>query len=168
MSPKSVKDGRNHSAPAGSSSGISMTARKESHTTSTDVAFPVVNRATGVLRRSSVRTVCEPCCLYSQVLLAFAITASVDCDFRQESFSRLLGAAEWRFRLDGSDCVWTQQEHALYFTGVGVALCFRAKVINIGSEGQIAVGGLASTSVALYSRYAARINTCCGRRGSSS
>jgi general nucleoside transport system permease protein len=30
-------------------------------------------------------------------------------------------------------------------TGVGVALCFRAKVINIGGEGQIALGGLAAT-----------------------
>jgi general nucleoside transport system permease protein len=33
--------------------------------------------------------------------------------------------------------------------GVGVALCFRAKVINIGAEGQIAVGGIAATWVAL-------------------
>ena len=34
-------------------------------------------------------------------------------------------------------------------TGVGVALCFRAKVINIGGEGQIALGGLAAAIVAL-------------------
>ena len=34
-------------------------------------------------------------------------------------------------------------------TGVGVALCFRAKVINIGGEGQIALGGLAATWMAL-------------------
>ena len=34
-------------------------------------------------------------------------------------------------------------------TGVGVALCFRAKVINIGGEGQIALGGLAATWIAL-------------------
>jgi ABC-type uncharacterized transport system permease subunit len=33
--------------------------------------------------------------------------------------------------------------------GVGVALCFRAKVINIGAEGQIAVGGIAATWIAL-------------------
>jgi ABC-type uncharacterized transport system permease subunit len=33
--------------------------------------------------------------------------------------------------------------------GVGVAMCFRAKVINIGSEGQIAVGGIAASWVAL-------------------
>lgn len=35
-------------------------------------------------------------------------------------------------------------------TAVGVALCFRAKVINIGGEGQIALGGIATTAVALY------------------
>ena len=34
-------------------------------------------------------------------------------------------------------------------TAVGVALCFRAKVINIGGEGQIAIGGIATTWVAL-------------------
>jgi len=34
-------------------------------------------------------------------------------------------------------------------TGVGVALCFRAKVINIGGEGQIALGGLAAAWIAL-------------------
>jgi general nucleoside transport system permease protein len=33
--------------------------------------------------------------------------------------------------------------------GVGVALCFRARVINIGGEGQIAVGGIAASGVAL-------------------
>ncbi|HWV53626.1 ABC transporter permease subunit, partial [Pseudorhodoplanes sp.] len=33
--------------------------------------------------------------------------------------------------------------------GVGVAFCFRAKVINIGAEGQIAVGGIAATYIAL-------------------
>src|SRR4051794_27454332 len=33
--------------------------------------------------------------------------------------------------------------------GVGVALCFRAKIINIGAEGQIAVGGIAAACVAL-------------------
>ncbi|WP_158815741.1 ABC transporter permease [Methylocapsa sp. S129] len=34
-------------------------------------------------------------------------------------------------------------------TAVGVALCFRAQIINIGGEGQIAVGGLAASWVAL-------------------
>jgi len=34
-------------------------------------------------------------------------------------------------------------------TGVGVALCFRAKVINIGGEGQIALGGIAASFVVL-------------------
>lgn len=35
-------------------------------------------------------------------------------------------------------------------TAVGVALCFRAKVINIGGEGQIAMGGIGTTWVALH------------------
>jgi ABC-type uncharacterized transport system permease subunit len=34
--------------------------------------------------------------------------------------------------------------------GVGVALCFRARIINIGGEGQIALGGLAATWAALH------------------
>jgi ABC-type uncharacterized transport system permease subunit len=34
-------------------------------------------------------------------------------------------------------------------SGIGVALCFRAGIINIGAEGQIALGGLAATWVAL-------------------
>ncbi|WP_428374978.1 ABC transporter permease [Lichenicoccus sp.] len=33
--------------------------------------------------------------------------------------------------------------------GVGVALCFRAGIINIGAEGQIAAGGLGATAAAL-------------------
>ena len=34
-------------------------------------------------------------------------------------------------------------------SGVGIALCFRAGIINIGAEGQIALGGLAATWAAL-------------------
>jgi ABC-type uncharacterized transport system permease subunit len=34
-------------------------------------------------------------------------------------------------------------------SGVGVAMCFRARVINIGSEGQIAIGGVAAAWIAL-------------------
>ena len=33
--------------------------------------------------------------------------------------------------------------------GIGIALCFRAKIINIGGEGQIAIGGLGATWAAL-------------------
>ncbi len=33
---------------------------------------------------------------------------------------------------------------------VGVALCFRGRVINIGAEGQIAIGGVAASAVALF------------------
>jgi ABC-type uncharacterized transport system permease subunit len=34
-------------------------------------------------------------------------------------------------------------------SGIGIALCFRAGIINIGAEGQIALGGLAATWVAM-------------------
>ena len=34
--------------------------------------------------------------------------------------------------------------------GVGVALCFRARIINIGGEGQIAIGGICTTWAALH------------------
>lgn len=34
-------------------------------------------------------------------------------------------------------------------TAVGIALCLRARVVNIGGEGQIAVGGLTATATAL-------------------
>ncbi len=33
---------------------------------------------------------------------------------------------------------------------IGIALCFRGQVINIGAEGQIALGGVAAAAVALY------------------
>jgi general nucleoside transport system permease protein len=33
--------------------------------------------------------------------------------------------------------------------GTGVAMCFRAGIINIGAEGQIAVGGIGATAAAL-------------------
>jgi len=35
-------------------------------------------------------------------------------------------------------------------SAVGVAICFRARVINIGSEGQLAVGGVAASWIALH------------------
>jgi general nucleoside transport system permease protein len=37
----------------------------------------------------------------------------------------------------------------LLLVGVGICIAFRANVLNIGGEGQIALGGLAATSVAL-------------------
>jgi general nucleoside transport system permease protein len=37
--------------------------------------------------------------------------------------------------------------------GVGVTMCFRSRVINIGSEGQIAIGGVAASWMALNFSY---------------
>ncbi len=41
--------------------------------------------------------------------------------------------------------------------GTGVAFCFRAGIINIGAEGQIALGGLGAAAVALHWPYASSL-----------
>jgi simple sugar transport system permease protein len=38
----------------------------------------------------------------------------------------------------------------LLFTALGVAICFRARVYNIGGEGQLYIGALAGSAVAIY------------------
>ncbi len=53
---------------------------------------------------------------------------------------------------------------ALYAVRVGVALCFRGNVINIGAEGQIAIGGLAASCVALVRGGAAALGAAAARR----
>ena len=129
-----------------------MTApRKESHTTSTDVALPVVNRATGVLSEifgsDGLRTMLL---VLIAVLLAFAITAVLIAISGKNPSAAYWALLNGAFGSTDRIAFGLNRSTPYILTGVGVALCFRAKVINIGSEGQIAVGGLASTSVALY------------------
>src|SRR4051794_2378291 len=38
----------------------------------------------------------------------------------------------------------------LLFTALGVAICFRARVYNIGGEGQLYIGALAGSAIAIY------------------
>ena len=45
-------------------------------------------------------------------------------------------------------------------SGAGVAMCFRAGIINIGAEGQIAVGGIGAAAVAL-AWPSGPASTCC-------
>ena len=59
-------------------------------------------------------------------------------------------AAAWRGSV-GSGAAWTAtllKTGPLLLAGLGVALCFRAGVWNIGAEGQLALGALAATAVA--------------------
>src|SRR5262249_22842030 len=79
------------------------------------------------------------------VLLALALTALLIVAAGKNPL--LAYAALGRGALGSWDRVGVGLNKATPYvlTGVGVALCFRAKVINIGAEGQIALGGLAAT-----------------------
>ena len=83
------------------------------------------------------------------VLLAFAATAILILIAGKNPIT-----AYWAL-LDGAFGSFDHITFALnkstpyILTAVGVALCFRAQIINIGGEGQIAVGGLATSWVAL-------------------
>ena len=83
------------------------------------------------------------------VVLAFALTALLILAAGKNPL--LAYAALGRGALGSWDRVGVGLNKATPYvlTGVGVALCFRAKVINIGGEGQIALGGLAATWIAL-------------------
>ena len=129
-----------------------MTAsRKENLTTSTDAAVPVVNRADGVLGEilgsDGLRTTLL---VLFAVSLAFAITAVLIAISGKNPSAAYWALLNGAFGSTDRIAFGLNRSTPYILTGVGVALCFRAKVINIGSEGQIAVGGLAATSVALY------------------
>lgn len=83
------------------------------------------------------------------VLLAFALTALLILAAGKNPF--LAYAALARGAVGSWDRIGVGLNKATPYvlTGIGVALCFRARVINIGGEGQIALGGLAATWMAL-------------------
>ena len=83
------------------------------------------------------------------VALAFAVTAVLIAISGQSPF-----AAYWALikgALGSTDRIaFALNKSTPYIlAGVGIALCFRARIINIGAEGQIAVGGLIASWVAL-------------------
>lgn len=83
------------------------------------------------------------------VLLALAVTAVLILAAGKNPF------AAYGALLRGAFGSWDRVVFALnkstpyIIAGIGVALCFRARVINIGAEGQIAVGGIGATWIAL-------------------
>jgi simple sugar transport system permease protein len=83
------------------------------------------------------------------VALALALTALLIVAAGKNPF--LAYAALGRGALGSWDRIGVGLNKATPYvlTGLGVALCFRARVINIGGEGQIALGGLAATWTAL-------------------
>lgn len=83
------------------------------------------------------------------VVLAFAVTAALLALSGTDPF------AAYAALMRGAVGSWERVAFALnrstpyILAGVGIAICFRARLINIGAEGQIVVGGLAASWVAL-------------------
>ena len=85
----------------------------------------------------------------SSIGLAFAVTAGLIFLSGRDAFSAyghlLLGAfGSWDRVVVGLN-----KATPYLLCSVGIAVCFRGQVMNIGAEGQLAVGGIAASAVAL-------------------
>lgn len=84
------------------------------------------------------------------VLIAFGIIAILVLGIKQNPFAvfitMLYGAFGKRILFNET----IKLVIPLLLTSLGLAIAFRAKVWNIGGEGQILIGGVASTAVAIY------------------
>ena len=79
-------------------------------------------------------------------LLAAALVVGAGYDPLAALRAFLAGALGTRAAVDAG----LDRSTPYLLAGSGVALCFRAGVINVGAEGQIALGGLAATEAALH------------------
>ena len=84
------------------------------------------------------------------VLLAFAVTAIPIMLSGKNPVTAYLALLSGAFGSPDRIVFALNKVVPYILTAVGVALCFRAQIINIGGEGQIAVGGLAAAWVALH------------------
>ena len=84
------------------------------------------------------------------VLLAFAVTGVLIVAAGKNPVLAYWSLAHGAFGSWDRIAVGLNRATPYALTGVGIALCFRARVINIGGEGQLALGGLAATWVALH------------------
>jgi general nucleoside transport system permease protein len=83
------------------------------------------------------------------VLLAFAIAGILILASGKNPLIAYWALLRGAFGSEDSVTFALNKSTPYILAGVGVAICFRARVINIGSEGQIAVGGIAASWVAL-------------------
>ncbi|MBV9643754.1 MAG: ABC transporter permease [Verrucomicrobia bacterium] len=83
------------------------------------------------------------------VLLAFAIAGILILVSGKNPFVAYWALLRGAFGSTDSVTFALNKSTPYILAGVGVAICFRARVINIGSEGQIAVGGVAASWIAL-------------------
>ena len=83
------------------------------------------------------------------VLLAFAVAGLLILASGKNPFIAYWALLRGAFGSMDSVAFALNKSTPYILAGVGVAICFRARVINIGSEGQIAVGGIAASWIAL-------------------
>jgi simple sugar transport system permease protein len=83
------------------------------------------------------------------VMLAFAVTAIPILLSQTNPLTAYWALANGAFGSFDRIAFALNKSTPYILSAVGVALCFRAEIINIGGEGQIAVGGLATSWVAL-------------------
>ena len=81
--------------------------------------------------------------------LAFAIAAALIAIAGANPLTAFGAALSGAFGSPGQVATALTKATPYLLCSTGVALCFRAGVINIGGEGQIALGGLAATAAAL-------------------
>jgi general nucleoside transport system permease protein len=83
------------------------------------------------------------------VLLAFAVAGMLILASGKNPLVAYWALLRGAFGSEDSVTFALNKSTPYILAGVGVAICFRARVINIGSEGQIAVGGIAASWIAL-------------------
>jgi ABC-type uncharacterized transport system permease subunit len=83
------------------------------------------------------------------VLLAFAVAGMLILASGKNPLVAYWALLRGAFGSEDSLTFALNKSTPFILAGVGVAICFRARVINIGSEGQIAVGGIAASWIAL-------------------
>ena len=81
--------------------------------------------------------------------LAFALSAALILLAGANPVTAFAAAGAGAFGSPGQVATALTKATPYLLCSTGVALCFRAGVINIGGEGQIALGGLAATAAAL-------------------
>lgn len=104
------------------------------------LAWPAI--ASRLLRSTAMRTV-------GAVLLALLLTALLIAIAGKSPIAAYGAMLRGAFGSLDRIAFGLNKSTPYILAGLGVAICFRAKVINIGAEGQIALGGVGATTVAL-------------------
>lgn len=85
----------------------------------------------------------------ASIALAFVLTAMLIMMAGKNPFTAYYHLVTGAFGSWDRIIVGLNKTTPYLLCAIGIALCFRGNVINIGAEGQIAIGGLAASAVAL-------------------